>query len=103
MPSNEPLYERPLRRPFDERTRQAINAEYQRRRHEAPIPTEIHWHPSLPEFILKARGLTIIGRFTEEKFIVAAQLSLPLRLIANDGHRHQARLLIHEIAEGLDL
>ena len=26
-------------------TRQAINSEFSRRRHEIPVPTELHWHP----------------------------------------------------------
>ncbi|MFO0957980.1 MAG: hypothetical protein U0800_11220 [Isosphaeraceae bacterium] len=103
MPSSETLYERPIRRPFDEQTRAAIEAEFHRRRHQAPIPTEIHWHPSEPIFTLKATGVAIIGRFTEEKFIVDAELSLPIRLITTQGHRDQARRMIHEIAERLEL
>ena len=46
MRSREKLYERRLRRPIDADLREAIDSAYQRRKHEIPVATELHWHAS---------------------------------------------------------
>ncbi len=103
MAWNETLLERPLRRPFDNETRQAINAEYERRKHEMPLPTELHWHQTEPKFTLESKWLAFVGHFTTEKLVVHARLSLAAKLMVTDDHRRQARQVISEIADSLEL
>ena len=42
MAWREKLYERPLKRPVDTGTLDAIRSEFHRRQHEIPVPTELH-------------------------------------------------------------
>ena len=99
----ETLYERPLRRPIDESTRREIEAIYRRRRHEIPVETELQWHPARPQFTLKSRWLSFPGRFTPEKLVVDAELSLAAKMMATDEHRSQAVRFIHGLADELGL
>jgi hypothetical protein len=103
MAWNETLLERPLRRPFDQQTREAIEAEYERRKHEMPVATQFRWHHTEPKFILDSKWLSLTGHFTPERFIVNAKLSLAAKLMVTDEHRRRARQIISEIADSLEI
>jgi hypothetical protein len=104
MPRKEKLFERPLKRPLDEETRRAIESEYKRRRHEIPIPTEMKWHPTHPQFTIRSSLLSFVVNFTaDERMIVDAELSLAARLMASDANRKQAVQFIESIAVDLGL
>ena len=103
MPWNETLYERPLRKPLDDETRSAISALYQERRHEIPLPTEFTWHAAEPRFTIKSRWLSFVGRFTAEKLVVVAELSLAAKMMATDENRGLAVRFIEGIANDLGL
>ena len=104
MPRKETLYERPLRRPLDEPTRRAIESEYHRRRHEIPIPTELRWHPSDPEFTIHSSMLSFVVHFTvDNRLVVAAEMSMAARMLATVANRRQAVQFIESIAVGLGL
>ena len=103
MPWNETLYERPLRKPLDDATRSAITALYQERKHEIPVPTEFAWHPAEPRFTIKSQWLSFVGRFTAEKLVVVAELSLMARMMVTDENRGRAVRFIEGIANDLGL
>lgn len=104
MPRKEKLLERPLRRPLDEETRRAIELEYKRRRHEIPIPTELKWHATHPQFTIRSSLLSFIVNFTaDERLVVDAELSMAARLMASDANRKQAVQFIESIAVDLGL
>jgi hypothetical protein len=104
MPRNEKLFERRLRRPIDAETLQAIEKEYQKRRHEIPIPTELRWHATHPQFTIRSPLLSFIVNFTaDERMVVNAELSLAARLLASDANRQQAVDFIESIAGDLGL
>ncbi len=103
MAWKETLYERRLRRPLDESTRQSIVSLYHRRRHELPIETELHWHPARPAFTLKSRWLSFHGWYTAEKLVVDAELTLAAKMMATDAHRGQAVRFLDSIADELGL
>ncbi len=104
MPRKEKLFERRLRRPLDEATRRAIDSEYQRRRHEIPIPTELKWHQSHPQFTIRSPMLSFIVNFTsDERMVVDAELSFAARMLASDANRKQAVAFIESIAVDLGL
>ena len=99
----ETLYTRPLRRPIDGPTRQAIDNEFSRRRHEIPIPTELKWHPEKPQFTIRAQWLSFVVRFTPERLEVDAELSLAAKAFATHKHRQKAVRFIDSIATDLGL
>jgi hypothetical protein len=99
----ETLYERRLRRPLDEPTRKAIDSAYLRHRHAIPVPTELHWHPAKSQFTIKSRWLSFVGRFTPEKLVVDAELTLAAKMMATDEHRSHAVRFIDTIANELGL
>lgn len=103
MPWTETLYERPLRRPFDEAVRDAIETEYHRRRHELPVATELFWHRSQPQFTLKSQWLSFVGRFQGLRLIIDAELTFAARMMITDQHRREAVLVIDQIVQALDL
>ncbi len=104
MPRKEKLFERQLRRPLDEETRRAIDSEYHRRRHEIPIPTELRWHTTHPQFTIKSPLLSFIVNFTpDDRMVVDAELSLAARMLASDANRKQAVRFIESIAVDLGL
>jgi hypothetical protein len=104
MPRREKLFERQLRRPLDEETRRAIETEYHRRRHEIPIPTEMRWHQTHPQFTIRSSMLSFIVNFTtDEKMVVDAELSFAARMLASDANRKQAVAFIESIAVDLGL
>jgi hypothetical protein len=99
----ETLYERTLRRPIDEQVRREIDEEYARRRHQIPLPTELRWHQSKPEFVISSRLLSFIGRYTTERLVVDAELTLAAKMLATDEHRRTAVRLLDDIADSLGL
>ena len=104
MPRKETLLERPLRRPLDDDTRRAIESEYHKRRHEIPIPTEMRWHATHPQFTIRSPLLSFIVNFTtDRRLVVDAELSLAARLLASDANRKQAVRFIESIAVDLGL
>jgi hypothetical protein len=104
MPRKEKLFERPLRKPLDDETRRAIEGEYRRRRHEIPIPTEMLWHATHPQFTIRSNLMSFIVNFThDERLVVDAELSLAARLLASDANRKQAVQFIESIAVDLGL
>ncbi len=100
MPRKETLFDRPLRKPLDEATRRAIEGEYRKRRHEIPIPTELRWHATHPQFTIQSPLLSFIVNFTpDERLVVDAELSLAARLARLRG-QPQAGRAVHRIDRG---
>ena len=99
----ETLYTRRLRRPIDGPTRESIANEYSRRRHEIPVPTELHWHPDKPQFTIRAQWLSFVVRFTHDILEVDAELSLAAKTFATQKHRQNAVRFIDSIANDLGL
>jgi soluble P-type ATPase len=99
----ETLYRRPLRRPIDETTRRAISAEFARRRHEIPVPAELHWHREKPQLTIRSNELSFIVQFTCEDLVVDAELSLAAKMFATRKHRADAVKIIESVANDLGL
>jgi hypothetical protein len=99
----ETLYRRKLRRPIDAPTREAINTEFSRRRHEIPVPTELHWHAEEPRFTIRSKLLSFIVHFTPELLVVDAELTLAAKLLATRENRETAVRFIDSIANDLGL
>ena len=103
MPRIEKLFERSLRRPLDDEARRAIDQAYQQRRHEIPLPTQMKWHPSHPEFTISSPLLSFIVNFRDERMVVAAEMSFAGRMLATESNRRQAVAFIESIAVDLGL
>jgi hypothetical protein len=99
----ETLYQRPLRRPLDEPTREAITSEYQRRRHEIPIPTELHWHAEAPQFSIRSKWATFDVSLAHARLVVDAELTLAAKMLATKENRQTAVQFIESIANDLGL
>jgi hypothetical protein len=99
----ETLYSRRLRRPIDSPTREAINQAYLRRRHEIPVPTELHWHAHEPRFTIRSALMSFVVRFTPEVLVVDAELTLAAKVLATKDNRASAVRIIEAIAEELGL
>ena len=99
----ETLYQRPLRRPIDGPTREAISRAYLQRRHEIPIPTELQWHGDEPRFTIRSQWASFIVRFTAEVMTVDAELSLAAKMLATRENRASAVQMIDAIADELGL
>jgi hypothetical protein len=97
------LYKRPLRRPIDEPTREAINHEFSRRRHQIPGPAELHWHQENTRFTIRSRGIAFNVHFTHEDLVVDAELSLAARILATRKNREKAVQFIESVADELGL
>ena len=92
--------------PGDEKAKQRfqeISAAYTRRRSEIPVPTELRWHPSRPEFVIASKWLSFVGRFTPEHLVVDAELTWAAKMMATDEHRQNAVRFIDTIANDLNL
>jgi hypothetical protein len=103
MAWREKLYERRLKRPVDSPTLNAIRLEYERRRHEIPVPSELLDHPTKPEMTLKTRWLSLIVQFNKETLRVDAELSLAAKMLATNENRRFAVQFIDNIANELNL
>ena len=99
----EKLYERPLKRPIDERARSAIHSELHRRRNQFPIPTELSWNAAKPELTIRSQWISFIVNFAQERMVVDAELSLAAKMFATDENRRQAVQFIESVADDLNL
>jgi len=99
----ERLFERPLARAFDDDLRRAIDAEFQRRRHEFPIPVRLTWGHGEPSFLIASQWASFLVRFAQNRLIVDAQLSLAARMLATEQNRQTVITFINSIADELKL
>ena len=83
--------------------REAISSEFLRRRHEIPIPAELHWHHQKPQFIIQSEWLSFIVHFTQEDLVVDAELTLAAKMFATRKHREEAVKIIESVADHLGL
>jgi hypothetical protein len=83
--------------------REAINREFSRRRHEIPVPAELHWHREKPQFMISSQWLSFIVNFTPEDLVVDAELSLTVKMLVTRKHRESAVKLIEAVADHLGL
>jgi hypothetical protein len=100
---NERLFERPLSRAFDDQTRRAIDAEFQRRRHEIPVPVRLTWGQGKRSFQLASQWASFSVSFADDRLIVDAQLSLAARMLATKKNRQSLIDIINSIADELNL
>jgi hypothetical protein len=103
MAWREKLYERRLKRPVDTGTLAAIRSEFQRRKHEIPVPTELHDNPAKSEMTIKSKWLSFIVQFGKETLRVDAELSLAAKMLATAENRQVAIQFIDRIANDLNL
>src|SRR5512142_451704 len=99
----ETLYKRHLRRPIDGPTREAINTEFLRRRHEIPMPAELYWDREHPRLTIRSQWLSFIVHFSHELLVVDAELTLAAKMLATPENRRSAVLFIESIANDLGL
>src|SRR5512135_1003955 len=99
----ETLYQRRLRRPFDGPTREAINTEFLRRRHEIPMPAELHWDREQPRLTIRSKWLSFVVHFGHEVLVVEAELTLAAKMLATPENRRSAVQFIESIANDLGL
>jgi hypothetical protein len=84
-------------------TREAINTEFRRRRHEIPVPTELNWDGEKPQFTISSRWLSFIVQFTPEQLVVDAEMTLAAKAFATRENRATAVRLIDSVSEALGL
>ena len=99
----ETLYKRRLRRPFGAPVREAITTAFAERRHEIPVPAELHWSASEPAFTIRSTWMSFVVRFTAEEFVVDAELSLAAKALATKENRETAVRFIESLADDLGL
>ena len=99
----ETVYKRRLRKPIDALTREAISTEFSRRRHEIPLPTELHWDTEKPQFTIRSKLLSFVVHFTQDLLVVDAELTLAAKLIATKENRETAVKFIDSLANDLGL
>jgi hypothetical protein len=103
MPWKEKLYERPLKRPIDDRARAAIHSEFHRWRDQLPMAAELTWNAAEPELTVRSRWISFFVHFTRERMVVHAELSPAAKMFATDKNRHHAVSLIENVARQLNL
>lgn len=106
MASREKLYERPLRRSLDDQLKSEILQMFESRKSMLPPSVEMSWHPQEPVLALRGpMGVAFFVHFheTRELMEVFAELGFAARMMVTETHRNQARQMIHEIAEELEL
>jgi hypothetical protein len=74
-----------------------------RRRHEIPVPAELHWHQEKPQLTIHSKELSFVVQFTREYLVVDAELSLAAKILANRKHRADAVKIIESVANDLGL
>jgi hypothetical protein len=99
----ERLFERPLSRAFDDETRRAIDAEFQRRRNEIPVPIRMTWGQGEPSLLLASHWASFLVSFAHGRLIVDAQLSLAAKMLATEKNRQSLIDMINSIADELKL
>ena len=72
------------------------HSEFSRRRHEIPVPTELHWHADKPQFTIRSNWLSFIVGFTPDRLVVDAELSLAAKMLATDENRKHA-VAVHRL------
>jgi hypothetical protein len=103
MRGKERLFERPLSRAFSDETRRAIDAEFQRRKREIPIPVRLTWGQGEPSFLLDSQWASFSVSFADERLTVDAQLSLAAKVLATQKNRQSIIKIINNIADELNL
>lgn len=103
MPRKEKLYERPLKRPIDDRTRAAIHTEFHRWQNQIPIPAVLTWNTAGPELTIRSRWISFFVQFTPERMVVSAELSAAARMLATNENRRRAVRFIETVANDLNL
>ena len=106
MASREKLYERPLKRALDDQLKAEILQMFQSKRQMLPSGVEMKWHPKDPILILRGpMGVAFYVHFHEaRKFMeVYVELGFMARQFVTEAHRSQAKDVVHQIAEDLDL
>lgn len=83
--------------------REAITSEFSRRRHEIPVPAELRWSASKPEFVVATQWLNLLARFTPDLLTVDAELTLAAKMFATPENRRQAVKIIESLADDLGL
>jgi len=83
--------------------REAISTEFLRRRHEIPVPAELHWHAEKPQFIIRSRLLSLVVHFTHDLLVVDAEFTLAAKLLATRKNRETAVKFIDSLANDLGL
>jgi hypothetical protein len=83
--------------------REAISSEFSRRRHEIPVPAELHWHREKPQFTIQSDWLSFNVQFTPQDLVVDAEFSLTAKMLATRQHREDAVKLIEAVADHLGL
>ena len=97
------LYERPLRRPFDDNLRAAILREATNRRAEIPMQTEFEWDPTDPVLAIKSPAITFKVAFAPDALALHAKIPLIVRPLATQANRDKAIKLIEDVAGQFDL
>lgn len=103
MSRRERLCDRPLKRPLDDEARTGFEAEYHRRKHLIPTPTEFAWDHDRSGFSVRSRWASLFVRFGTDRMVVDADLSLAARMMATDQHRRAAVAFLDGIAADLGL
>ena len=103
MASRERLYERPLSRAFDDEARQDIEAEFQRRRHEIPIPVEFSWNHTRSSITIESKWVSFLIHFAQGRMVVDAELSFAAKMLATEKNRREVVTLISSVADDLRL
>jgi hypothetical protein len=67
------------------------------------VPTELHWHASKPEFSIRSALMSFVVRYTPERMVVDAELSLAAKVLATKENRANAVKVIEQIADELGL
>ncbi len=98
MPWRERLYERPLRRPLDDKVRAGLDRAVAARRSQFPMITGADWHPSRPELTIRTPIVSFVVRFADGAARVDAEMTLAGKLLASDANRRLAIRFIEEIA-----
>ncbi len=96
-------YQRPLRRPFDDRLRDAILVEAASRVRELPLALKLAWHPTEPILTARATMVTINLAFRQDTLGLYAHLPLAMRLMVTSGNRNRAIEVFEEVASQFDL
>jgi hypothetical protein len=103
MASRERIYQRELRRVVDEEVRRAIEAMFERRRKEVPVPLELRWSGDGEGFRIETPFASFVIAYTAEVLTVDAELSWAARLMATARHRDEMVRAIEQMAEELGL
>ena len=97
------LYERPLRRPFDDGLRNAILHEATKRRGQIPMPAEFAWDSPEPVLTIRSPLMTFRVSFAPETLALHAEIPMAARPFATNGNRQKAIRLVEDVAGQFNL